>query len=200
MLETQLRSEIEAADRRRPGEIGAQAVGGAEARALADQHYDQPRTETLADLVAECDPGQAGDDDRRDAPVRQALDQPGGDRRGVAVDGRGGEAVGDDNGDVPVAGCEPPGALGGQPPPEIRAAQVRGAIASFAVHDQHRPGARAAAMPRGVEGSVDRVARQGVVALERQQRNRRQPCAMPPEGHARRGHRPQPGERIAHGA
>jgi hypothetical protein len=67
------------------GEVDAEAVGGAEAGAFADEHDDQVGAQALADFVAEGDSGLGGQYDRGDSPVGQAGQYREQHRRGVVV-------------------------------------------------------------------------------------------------------------------
>jgi hypothetical protein len=61
----------------RPGEVGSEGVGGAEAGALADEEEGEVGVEGLADGVGDGDAGLLGDDDRGEAPAWRGASRRG---------------------------------------------------------------------------------------------------------------------------
>ena len=96
---------VGAAGVRLPGDVGAEGVGRAEAGAFADEDDGELRGEVwpISSPMATrpCSTTLMG----RDGPVcgEELREQFGEQRDGVALDGEGGEAVGDDDGEVAVA-------------------------------------------------------------------------------------------------
>src|SRR3989441_3972836 len=80
------------------GQVDAHAVGGAQARTLADQYGHYPGAEDLTDLVAHGHPALFDDRHGRNAPpiVIELPQRRVEERHGVLFDGKSGEPIGDD--------------------------------------------------------------------------------------------------------
>jgi len=83
MFETQLRSASVRPTARMEGEVGAQAVGGAQARSFAQQHEHQPRVQRRADVVGQRHAGLGGDHQR--APGQRRGGRIGGAQRFIGT-------------------------------------------------------------------------------------------------------------------
>src|SRR6266849_4006918 len=87
------------------GQINAHAVGGAQARTLADQYGDRFGIEDLTDLIAHGHPALFDDHHGRNVPslVIELPQHRVEERQGVFLDGESGEPVGDDEGRIEPA-------------------------------------------------------------------------------------------------
>ena len=87
------------------GQVDAHAVGGAQARTLADQYGDRFGIEDLTDLIAHGHPALFDDHHGRNAPspVIELREHRVEERHGVLLDGESGEPVGDDEGRIEPA-------------------------------------------------------------------------------------------------
>lgn len=165
----------------RPGEVEAEAVGRGETGPFADEEDDLCCAEALADLVAHGYPALEDDMERREAPALQLAQKGVQQRRGVAFDGQGGEAVGHDQGGVVVTWREQGRGLGAKAAAEVGAAQVSGAIGGGAAQkDVRRQVAR-------VQSLVDGIAGAGMIELEAQEFGGGQAVTGPAESDARVG-------------
>ena len=156
-----------------PGDVDAEGVWGAEAGTLADEDDGELGVEEGADVVGDGYACLGGDAERAESLVRgQRGEESGEEGDGVAVDGCGGEAVGDDEEDVAGGGVEESGGGGGQGAAEIWAAEVGGAVGGGAGEGEDGSGegrdfrAQAVGELLWVERGVDGVASLGVGELE----------------------------------
>jgi hypothetical protein len=173
------------------GKIGAEAVGGGQARALADQNENQPRTEPLCDLVAECYARPFGNDDRgeRQTHIRELRDQP--RQKGNSIVGyrSRGKTIRDDDRNVETIASqlvETLGALGLKTPSQIWPSQIDVAPRRrrLDTHDVAAQGRDSGGQSFAIRRGVNRIARLGMRQLEPEHFFRGQARAGAPEGNA----------------
>jgi hypothetical protein len=156
-----------------PGDVDAEGVWGAEAGALANENDGELGVEDGADVVGDGDACLGGDAKGAEGLAWGQRGMEGGEEGdGVAADGCGGEAVGDDEEDVAGGRVEESGGGGGQGAAEVWAAEVGGAVEGCAGEGEDGDGegrdfrAQAVGELLWVERGVDGVASLGVGELE----------------------------------
>ena len=128
-------------------EIGAEAVGGAEAGAFAQEHEGDGGFEEHADFILQRDASLTRDDEGRKRPAAPVNEwqQRGQERLALGGDGVGREATGDNDGQIErrqlrsVIREHFPG-LGREPPAQVGTAEKFGAVARRGLDHEHRPG------------------------------------------------------------
>ena len=196
---------VGAADGRRVREVGAQAVGRAQARALAEQDQRHTGLQQRADFIGQRDPRLRGDDQRRAShAVAEGGTQRRQQRRSVALHGHGRQAVGQHQRQVHFTRRERlqsrrVGAR--QAAPEVGPAQVLIASRCAAAHGNAMPAvALQPSFERGhLQRHLHRVARCCMRGGEAQHFSRRHRNAAAAQANARRRVAAQIGPGVGRG-
>jgi len=154
------------------GEVGAEAIGGAEAGTLAKEHEADAGAKDLSHLVLDGDAAMPDDDHGSQGPTAggEQRDEGGKQLLRLDVGGEGGKAVRDDDGDVACgqrrgfAGEECP-RLRRELAAEVRALEILRAVAGGAGQDEGRESERPREIPgegSGIKGGQDGIAGAGV--------------------------------------
>ena len=162
-------------DNRQPGgQYFRQIAGQFRRKATTVFDKDQPRSEAFADFVADGHAASEHDGERRQAPalLRQGRQEGLQQRRGMVMDGRGREPVGDHDGRIVIALDEFCARFRVQNSAQVGATEVGLAVAGCAGEEDVR---RLEA--RRIEDLIDGVPGAGMIELEAQQLGSRQAVA-----------------------